>query len=125
MTTLLYVDDEVTIGRVVSRYFSRRGDTVLLAQNIAEAQQHLRETNPDVVFIDVWIGAESGFELLAWIDDTHPHLTERVTFVTGEDTGASDPERLTRTLGRPFIQKPFDLTRLAESVDSAGRRAQT
>ena len=124
MTTLLYVDDEVTIGRVVSRFFSRRGDVVLLAHNIAEAQAHLLKQEPDALFIDVWIGAESGFELLSWIDDTFPHLTERVTFVTGEDIGG-DPERLSRTLGRPVIQKPFELSRLAESIDDAARRAQT
>ena len=124
MTTLLYVDDEVTIGRVVSRFFTRRGDVVLLAHSIAEAREHLEREDPAAVFIDVWIGAESGFELLSWINDTHPHLTERVTFVTGEDAGGSDPTRLSRTLGRPFIQKPFELSRLAESLDDAGRRVQ-
>ena len=125
MATLLYVDDEVTIGRVVSRFFTRRGDVVLLAHSIAEAREHLEREDPAVLFIDVWIGTESGFELLSWINDTHPHLIERVTFVTGEDVGGTDPARLSRTLGRPFIQKPFELSRLAESLDDAGRRVQS
>ena len=32
MSTLLYLDDEEQLGRVISRFFSRRGDRVLLAR---------------------------------------------------------------------------------------------
>ncbi len=125
MTTLLYVDDEESIGRVVARYFSRRGDNVLLARSIAEAQAILERCDPAAVFIDVWLGAESGFELMSWIDDHRPHLANRVTFVTGELVDHSLADRAWTTLGRPVLQKPFALTSLAASVDGAGSRAAT
>ena len=120
MTTLLYVDDEESIGRVVARYFTRRGDVVLLARTIAEATEILEVENPSAVFIDVWLGSESGFELLDWIEDRRPHLAQRVTFVTGELVDTQGPDRTWKALGRPVIQKPFDLSSLARSVDSAG-----
>ena len=125
MTTLLYVDDEETIGRVVARYFTRRGDVVLLARNIAEATDILEVENPSAVFIDVWLGTESGFELLDWIEDRRPHLAQRVTFVTGEYVDEEAPNRAWKALGRPVIQKPFELANLAHTVDSAEPRAGT
>jgi DNA-binding NtrC family response regulator len=125
MKTLLYVDDEETIGRVVSRFFARRGDVVLLARNIAEAREILAVQEPEVLFIDVWLGNESGFELMHWIEEQLPHLSERVTFVTGGLADDKSPERIWKTLGRPVIQKPFDLASLAYSVDHAEKRAGT
>jgi DNA-binding NtrC family response regulator len=125
VTTLLYVDDEETIGRVVARYFTRRGDVVLLARNIAEATDILEVENPSAVFIDVWLGTESGFELLDWIEDRRPHLAQRVTFVTGDLVDEEAPNPSWKALGRPVIQKPFELASLAHTVDSAAPRAGT
>ena len=77
MATLLYVDDEALIGKAVARWFSRRGHTVHLAVDIATAQQAIAEHEPDALFIDVWLGSESGFELMSWIEDTRPALAGR------------------------------------------------
>jgi DNA-binding NtrC family response regulator len=122
MATVLYVDDEATIGRAVERWFSHLGHTVHVALNIAEAQLAIVAFPPDTLFIDVWLGSESGFELMSWIEDTHPELADRVTFVTGELAVAEQSDRVWRTLGRPVLQKPFDLAQLERYVtDAAGR----
>jgi len=122
MPTLLYVDDEATIGRAVERWFSRRGHTVHLAGNIAEAQQSIARHPPDVLFIDVWLGTESGFELMSWIEDTYPTLADRVTFVTGELADSTNNDRVWRTLGRPVLQKPFDFAQLERYIADAAPR---
>ena len=125
MTTLLYVDDEETIGRAVARMFGLRGDVALIAKSVAEAQDILEHNQPDIVFIDVWLGDESGFEILAWIEDFRPDLAQRVTFVTGELVAYDDPDSVWAKLGRPVIQKPFDFKHLIDAVDHAGRGAGT
>ena len=113
MATLLYVDDEETIGRAVARWFSRRGHTVHLAHSIASAQAQLAEHEPDALFVDVWLGTESGFELMSWIEDVRAPLADRVTFVTGELVdAATGGQRVWQTLGRPVLRKPFDLVQL-------------
>jgi DNA-binding response OmpR family regulator len=120
MPLLLYVDDEETIGRAVARWFERRGDVVHIARTVDEAKRVLLHHSPDVIFIDVWLGTESGFELMSWIEDVRGHLADRVTFVTGElvDSAGRD-QRVWQTLGRPVLQKPFDLSRLeAHARDS-------
>ncbi|MEP6998881.1 MAG: response regulator [bacterium] len=125
MATLLYVDDEEAIGRLVSRFFTRRGDRVLLANSVADARAMLATEEPDAIFIDVWLGKESGVELVRWIAEQHPLLFERVTFVTGELVEQGDTWALGGTIERPVIRKPFELAALARSIDDAGPRAGT
>jgi two-component system, NtrC family, nitrogen regulation response regulator NtrX len=113
MPSLLYVDDEETIGRAVTRWFERRGHTVHVARSVDEAKRVLLVHSPDAIFIDVWLGSESGFELLSWIEDVRAPLANRVTFVTGELAEAVERgDRVFQTLGRPVLQKPFDLSQL-------------
>ena len=125
MATLLYVDDEETIGQLVSRYFSRRGDRVLLASSIAEARATLAHESPDAVFIDVWLGREKGIDLARWIAEYRPKLLARVMFVTGELADGRADWAGGDTVSQPVIQKPFDLATLAGFVHGAGSRAST
>jgi DNA-binding NtrC family response regulator len=125
MTTVLYVDDEATIGRAVARWFGRLGHTVHLAANVADAQQAIVEHRPDALFIDVWLGSESGFELMSWIEDTRPELADRVTFVTGELADSERADRVWSTLGRPVLQKPFDFAQLERYIGDAKLRDGT
>jgi len=111
MPSVLYVDDDENIGRIVARWFERRGHKVHIARDVAEAKRLLLAYSPDAIFIDVWLGQESGFELMSWIEDVRSHLAGRVTFVTGE-LAESRGSRVWRTLGRPVLQKPFDFAQL-------------
>jgi len=113
MPSLLYVDDEETIGRAVTRWFERRGHHVHVAHSVDEAKRVLLVHSPDAIFIDVWLGSESGFELMSWIEDVRGQLADRVTFVTGELADSIERgQRIWQTLGRPVLQKPFDLSQL-------------
>src|SRR3982751_6205964 len=101
MALLLCVDDEETIGRAVSRWFERRGHEVHLARSVEDAKQVLTEHEPAAIFLDVWLGTESGFELMGWIEDVHPELADRVTFVTGELSDSLDGRQsVWKALGR-------------------------
>ena len=124
MSTLLYVDDEELIGQAVARWFALRGHTVHLAGSVAAAQQAIVEHEPDALFIDVWLGSESGFELMSWIEDTRPELAGRVTFVTGELADSTRSDKVWRTLGRPVLQKPFDFADLERHLADAERRGE-
>ena len=113
MATLLYVDDEETIGRAVARWFERRGYLVHVARTLDGARRVLLEHEPDTVFVDMWLGAESGFELFSWIEDVKPELANRVVFVTGQLTETQfDRTDIWKGFGRPVVQKPFDFAQL-------------
>lgn len=124
MGTLLYLDDEEPIGRLIARYFSRRGDSVLLARTIAEAKALVDEHEPSAILVDVLLGVECGVEFVMWLGEHRPELLERVTFVTGEHHDCYPVRIGGRTVEYPVIHKPFELKALSTYIDSAGSRAQ-
>jgi DNA-binding response OmpR family regulator len=127
MASVLYVDDEETISRVVGRWFERRGYQVHLARSIEDAKQILAEHEPAAIFLDIWLGKESGFDLMAWIEAVRPELAGRVTFVTGESANPHEHRhRSWNTRGRPVLEKPFKLAELESrafgAVDAPGEQ---
>ena len=116
MTTVMYVDDEEAVRRVVGRWFERRGTAVLLAESAAEARRLLRQHDVSGVFIDVWLGEETGFDLLAWITEHRPALKERVVFITGDVAPGVVPGTELQALGCAVIAKPFELDDLQSYV---------
>ncbi len=109
MATVLYVDDEPAIRRLVRRWFERRGVTIITAESVDEARRVFTEHDVAGAFIDVWLGKETGFDLYAWITQHRPQLKERVVFITGDiDAGVADGTDL-QALGRTVIAKPFEL----------------
>jgi DNA-binding NtrC family response regulator len=109
MATVLYVDDEPAIRRLVRRWFERRGVTIITAESVDEARRIFSEHEVAGAFIDVWLGKETGFDLYAWITQHRPQLAERVVFITGDiDAGVPDGTRL-QALGRTVIAKPFEI----------------
>ena len=116
MATVLYVDDEAAIRRLVRRWFERRGVTIITADSADEARRLFTEHDVVGAFIDVWLGKETGFALYAWIAQHRPHLKERVVFITGDiDAGVSQGTQL-QALGRAVIGKPFELEVLEKYV---------
>jgi DNA-binding NtrC family response regulator len=109
MATVLYVDDEAQIRRLVRQWFERRGVTIITAASAEEARRLFTEHDVAGAFIDVWLGKETGFALYAWIAQHRPHLKDRVAFITGDiDAGVSQGTQL-QALGRTLIAKPFEL----------------
>ena len=120
MATVLYVDDEAAIRRLVRRWFERRGVTIITADSAAEARRLFTEHDVAGAFIDVWLGQENGFALYSWISQHRPQLKERVVFITGDvDASVSNGTSL-QALGRAVIAKPFELQDLEVYVRQWG-----
>ncbi|HVX38105.1 MAG TPA: response regulator [Gemmatimonadaceae bacterium] len=116
MSTILYVDDEAAIQRAIRSLLSRKGHTVLTAGSIAEARGVLAANAVDGALIDLWLGPESGFDLLEWIDMHQPHLLTRVAVVTGEVIFEPETQRMLDLYQRPVLSKPFDMTELERLI---------
>ena len=122
MATVLYVDDEAAIRRLVRRWFEKRGVTIITAESAEEARRLFTEHDVAGAFIDVWLGKETGFDLYAWVAQHRPQLKERIVFITGDvDAGVAEGTQL-RALGRTVIPKPFELADLETHVREWARR---
>ncbi len=79
---------------------------------IADGIQHIRAFNPDIVFIDVHIGEENGFELL---DQLQP-LNFRLIFTTAYSEFAAKAFRYNAI---DYLLKPVDPLNLIAAVEKA------
>jgi DNA-binding NtrC family response regulator len=110
---VLVVDDEASLRllcRVNLGLGGRRGRGAL---TLAQAREELERAVPDVVLLDIHVGADDGLELLDEIETLDLHT--RVVLLSGtSEVGPQLRERVDVVLG-----KPFDLRRLAAAVVGA------
>ena len=117
-TTLLVVDDAPSIRGIVRDYFEAQGFGVAEAADGAAGLALARETDPDIVLLDVMMPGMDGFAVVRELrrDGETPVilLTARVAEtdkVTGLELGADD-----------FVTKPFSLHELHARVRAVLRR---
>ena len=68
----LIVDDNARFLEAARALLEREGLHVVgVASSAAEAIQHARDLEPEVVLVDVYLGAESGFELTKGLAEVH------------------------------------------------------
>ena len=79
----LIVDDNVRFLEVARASLERDGlDVVGTATTMAEALEKVEALRPDVVLVDIALGADSGFELARQLVDRHPGLHARIVLIS-------------------------------------------
>lgn len=116
MATVLYVDDESAIRRAIRSWLVRRGHQVFTAGSAAEAVALLETESVDGAFIDIWLGADSGFDLYETISMRWPAIARNTTFVTGDVIRDPDVDRSLAIIQRPVLAKPFELGELERTI---------
>ena len=76
MPTVLYVDDDPAVRMVVRRQLEYNGLQVYTAEGVREAKERIEQMPPDGLFIDIWLGDGTAFELHAWLQEHHPDAVE-------------------------------------------------
>jgi signal transduction histidine kinase/ActR/RegA family two-component response regulator len=118
--TVLLADDEDRVRRTTRLLLESAGFIVVEARDGCEAVE-LFEADPDgfdVVLLDVTMPRLNGTDALARMREVEPELPAVV--MSGYDQGRVDPAS-----GTAFVQKPFKIDRLIETmVEAIERRAQ-
>ncbi len=103
--TVLVVDDADALRELMQKTLQRRGYTVLLAANAAEAQRQFEQhDNIDVLLTDVVMPGASGPELTARLLAQRPEL--KVIYMSGYTEDAILHHGVLN-LGIAFLHKPF------------------
>ena len=119
--TVLLVEDEHSLRRLVQRVLERAGYQVLAASNGAEAREQFAQHRGsiDLLLTDIVMPGVSGPDLFRSLTAKHPAL--RVVYMSGYTEEAIE-RQAEHDHGRPFVQKPFTAAALVEAVGDALRR---
>src|SRR5437762_2539194 len=118
--TVLVVDDEAPLRRVLDRALSRDGYRVLSVASAEEAYDLLSREQPDALLLDIHLPTMSGLSLYLAIKARWPQLQGRVAIMTGD----AEAEEVGAWLERnpcALIRKPFDLAQVTAWVASVLR----
>ena len=110
----ILVDDERLMRQHLRRHLSHHPEIEIVgeADSVASAWKLIARENPEVVFLDVQMGAEDGFALLPLLEDLE--APPAVVFVTAFDQFAI---RAFEANALDYLTKPLDPDRLKRTVE--------
>lgn len=113
--TVLIVEDEAPLRRVLGRALERRGFRVLLAATAEAACDLLASEPADAVLLDIHLPMMSGLALSLLIKTRWPRLAGRIAIMTG-DAEAAEVRAWTASNPCTVLRKPFELREILEWV---------
>ncbi len=114
--SILVVDDEPNIRRLLSFKLSRAGYEVTTAESGEEALDGLRSVTPDLLLLDLRLPGMHGLEVLERLEKSAPELP--VVVLTAQGSVETAVDAMKRG-ARDFLTKPLELPRLEVAVRNA------
>lgn len=111
----LIVDDEISNQENLQQLLSTYADdvqVVALAGDVAEAAAAMKQHRPDLVFLDIQLHGQSGFDLLKQLDE----VSFAVIFVTAYDHYGIQAVKFAAL---DYLLKPIDIDELTAAVAKA------
>ena len=119
MATILIVDDQPSVGELLSEELAHEGYQVSSVNNVESVWTHLRDSRTDLVLLDLYLNGVKGWEVLHDIKKGNPDLP--VLILTAYDSFMEDP-RLSQANG--YVVKSFiEFYKLKKTIaDILGRK---
>lgn len=114
--TVLVVDDDPLILRVVATVLDLEEYDVVTAGSGPEAMEQLEAAAPDLVVTDLMMPDMDGFELCAAIRSDPAHAGLPIIVLTARD-GVADRRRGADVGSDVFLTKPFSPLELMDQID--------
>ena len=117
LPSILVVDDNHDNTEIIQRYLEARGYPVSVAHSGDEALAMLEQIRPSLVLLDVMMPGRDGWEVCRLMR-SHPVLGRRlrIIMVTALDEW-DDRRQALQTGADDYVAKPFDLPKLASTVE--------
>lgn len=119
MATILIIDDQVDMRKLLRRALESFGHQVLEADDGKKGMDLCRETLPDLILTDIFMPEKDGLETIRELRKIHPKL--KVLAMSGGGTmGNMDVLRIARAMGAyKVLAKPFSMIDLKETISAA------
>lgn len=112
---ILYVEDEINLGRIVSETLETKGFEVLLVKDGAKVMESFKTFTPDVCVLDVMLPHVDGFELGQEIRSRYPAMP--IIFLTAK-TQTKDVVQGFESGGTDYVRKPFSMDELIARINN-------
>jgi len=113
---VLVVDDERSLRMLCRVNLELEGHTVREAGSLAEARRELERALPDVILLDIHVGADDGLDLLDEVEALE--LPVRVVLLSGSSGVTAELRRRVDAV----LGKPFELEGLSAAVAGSAVR---
>jgi len=116
--TILIVDDEAEIRKMLSRLLSSKGHRVLEAERGHQALRMVKEHAPDLIVLDAMLPEVHGFEIARRIKGSRRYGHIPIIMVSAVYRGWRYAEDLKQSCGVDhFIEKPFRIADVVQIVE--------
>ncbi|MEZ4227995.1 MAG: response regulator [Polyangiaceae bacterium] len=118
--TVLVVDDEAEIRRMLVKLLSNRGYRVLEVDRGLSALRMVKEHRPDLIILDAMLPEVHGFEIARRIKGSKRYGEIPIVMISAVYRGWRYAEDLRQSCGVEFyIEKPFRIADVTAAVESA------
>jgi DNA-binding response OmpR family regulator len=117
--TILYVEDEVFLGKIVKESLQSRGFSVYMETDGARAFDVFTKIQPHVCVLDVMLPNKDGFEIAEEIRAVNAQVP--ILFLTAK-TQTGDVVKGFTLGGNDYIRKPFSMEELIVRIENVLRK---
>lgn len=119
---ILYVEDELFLGKIVLESLEQRGFEVLMETDGAKVINQFLHFSPDICVLDIMLPNKNGFELATAIRDLQEDMP--IIFLTAK-TQTEDVVKGFSLGGNDYIRKPFSIEELIVRIHNVLRIPKT
>lgn len=113
---ILVVDDNEDNAHIIRDYLEAKGYPITVAYNGDEAITLFQQTKPSIVLLDVMMPGRDGWQVCRELKTSASGKSIRVVMVTALQDWM-DKRQALETGADDFVEKPFELAKLAEVVE--------
>lgn len=113
---VLIADDDNSLRQILQATLQKAGYQTLTARNGAETVACIKETDVDVILLDIWLGDANGLELIEYLQNYNTAASIIIITAHGTTQTAIDAAKQ-RAYG--YLTKPIDQHQLLELVSRA------
>jgi two-component system response regulator HydG len=116
MSSILIVEDDLTLSLMLKTWLSKKGFIVMTALTVSDAKKNILDEQPEVILLDLRLPDDSGISLLKWVKEKYRDVI--VIMMTGYADVASAVESI-KSGAYDYVSKPLNPEELYGKIDNA------
>ncbi len=117
-STVMVVDDSITMRRVASKLLERHNYRVVTAKDGVDALAQLEDVQPDIMLLDIEMPRMDGFELASHMQNEDQYSKIPIIMITSR-TGEKHRDRALEIGVTSYMGKPYQEDELINNIQSA------